>query len=54
MVPAMAMGTTYWVTRNWFPKWLVYLYVAMAFVFFFIYFPYKGFLPDWLRVLIGH
>ena len=53
-VPAMAMGTTYWLTRNWFPRWLMYVYVAMAFVFFFIYFPYKGFLPDWLRVLIGH
>ena len=53
-VPAMAMGTTYWLTRNWFPKWLIYVYVATAFVFFFIYFPYKGFLPDWLRVLIGH
>ena len=53
-VPAMAMGTTYWLTRNWFPRWLVYIYVATTFVFFFIYFPYKGFLPDWLRVLIGH
>ena len=53
-VPAMAMGTTYWLTRTWFPRWLVYVYVAMAFVFFFIYFPFKGFLPDWLRVLIGH
>ena len=53
-VPAMAMGTAYWVTRNWFPKWLLYVYVAMTFLFFFIYFPYKGFLPDWLRVLIGH
>ena len=53
-VPAMAMGTSYWLTRSWFPKWLVYVYVVMAFVFFFIYFPYKGFLPDWLRVLIGH
>ena len=53
-VPAVAMGATYWITRNWFPRWLMYLYVGMAFVFFFIYFPYKGFLPDWLRVLIGH
>jgi 4-amino-4-deoxy-L-arabinose transferase-like glycosyltransferase len=53
-VPAVAMGATYWITRSWFPRWLLYLYVAMAFVFFFIYFPYKGFLPDWLRVLIGH
>jgi len=48
------MGASYWITRSWFPRWLMYVYVAMAFVFFFIYFPYKGFLPDWLRVLIGH
>ena len=53
-VPAVAMGATYWITRNWFPRWLMVVYVGMAFVFFFIYFPYKGFLPDWLRVLIGH
>jgi hypothetical protein len=53
-VPAVAMGATYWITRSWFPRWLMYVYVGMAFVFFFIYFPYKGFLPDWLRVLIGH
>ena len=53
-VPAVAMGASYWTTRSWFPRWLMYVYVGMAFVFFFIYFPYKGFLPDWLRVLIGH
>jgi hypothetical protein len=53
-VPAIAMGASYWMTRSWFPRWLMYVYVLMAFVFFFIYFPYKGFLPDWLRVLIGH
>ena len=53
-VPAVAMGAAYWITRSWFPRWLMYVYVAMALVFFFIYFPYKGFLPDWLRVLIGH
>ena len=53
-VPAVALGCTFWVTRSWFPKWLMYVYIFMAFVFFFIYFPEKGFLPDWLRVLIGH
>ena len=53
-VPAVAMGATFWITRSWFPRWLLYVYVGMTIVFFFIYFPYKGFLPDWLRVLIGH
>ena len=52
-VPAVAMGCTYWLTRNWFPRWLMAVYVAMVFVFFFIYFPEKGFLPDWLRVIIA-
>ncbi|MDG6917714.1 MAG: glycosyltransferase family 39 protein [Nitrososphaerota archaeon] len=53
-IPAMAMGTAYWVSRNWFPKWLAALYIAMAFVFFLVYFPDKAFLPLWLRALIGH
>ena len=53
-IPAVAMGATYWLTRDWFPKWLVWVYVAIVFVFFFVYFPEKGFLPDWLRVIIGH
>jgi hypothetical protein len=53
-VPAVAMGASYWLTRIWFPRWLMAVYLVMAFVFFFIYFPEKGFLPDWLRVLIGH
>ena len=53
-VPAVAMGSTYWLTRTWFPKWLLAVYLVMCFLFFFIYFPEKSFLPDWLRVLIGH
>ncbi|MDG7026633.1 MAG: glycosyltransferase family 39 protein [Nitrososphaerota archaeon] len=53
-IPAMAMGTAYWVSRRWFPKWLAALYVAMVFVFFLVYFPDKAFLPVWLRALIGH
>ncbi len=53
-VPAVALGCTYWLSRSWFPKWLMYVYLVMVFVFFFVYFPEKGFLPDWLRVLIGH
>ncbi len=53
-IPAIALGCAYWVTRDWFPKWLRVVYLVMVFVFFFVYFPEKGFLPDWLRVLIGH
>ena len=53
-IPAMAMGTAFWVSRKWFPKWLAVVYVAMVFVFFLVYFPDKSFLPAWLRALIGH
>ena len=53
-IPAMAMGTSYWLTRTWFPRWLMWLYLAMVFGFFLIYFPDKGFLPVWLRAIIGH
>ncbi|MDE1854246.1 MAG: glycosyltransferase family 39 protein [Thaumarchaeota archaeon] len=53
-LPAMAMGTAYWISRNWFPKWLIAVYLFIVFLFFFVYFPDKSFLPDWLRAVIGH
>ena len=53
-IPSVAMGAGFLVTRKWFPRWAAYVFVAAAFVFFFVYFPYKGFLPDWARVAIGH
>jgi hypothetical protein len=53
-IPAVAMGCAYWLSRKWFPRWLMVIFVIMVFVFFFIYFPVKAFLPDWLRVLIRH
>ncbi len=53
-IPAVAMGAAYWMTREWFPKRLALAYLVAAFFFFFMYFPDKAFLPDWLRVLIGH
>jgi len=53
-IPAVAMGGSYWISRSWFPRWLMWLYLAMVFLFFLVYFPDKGFLPVWLRSLIGH
>ncbi|HZW84557.1 MAG TPA: glycosyltransferase family 39 protein [Nitrososphaerales archaeon] len=53
-VPAIAMGAAFFITRSWFSKWLVPIYLGMAVVFFFVFFPDKSFLPDWLRVIIGH
>lgn len=52
-LPAVAMGASYFLTRKWVPKYIWILYVAGAFVFFFVFFPDKAFLPDWLRALIG-
>ena len=53
-LPALAMGASYWLSRTWFPRWLMWVFVAMVFGFFFVYFPDKSFLPQWLRILIGH
>jgi len=53
-VPSVAMGAGFLITRKWFPRWAALVFVAAVFVFFFVYFPYKGFLPDWARVAIGH
>ena len=53
-IPAVALGAAYWTSRDWFPRWLLYVYVAMVFVFFLIYFPDKAFLPVAVRSLQGH
>ena len=53
-IPAMAMGAAYWISRSWFPRWLMWIYLAMVVGFFLVYFPDKAFLPQWLRILIGH
>jgi hypothetical protein len=52
-LPAVAMGASYFLTRKWVPSYTQVLYVAGAFIFFFLFFPDKAFLPVWLRVLIG-
>ncbi|MDG6898738.1 MAG: glycosyltransferase family 39 protein [Nitrososphaerota archaeon] len=52
-VPAFATGASYFATRQWFPRWLVVIYVLAALVWFVIYFPVKDFLPVFLRVWIG-
>jgi hypothetical protein len=53
-VPAIAMGAAYWLSKPWFPRWLMWIYLVMTFAFFLVYFPDKAFLPQWLRILIGH
>lgn len=53
-VPAMSMGASYWMSKRWFPKWLLAVYLVMVFGFFLVYFPDKSFLPIWVRVLLRH
>jgi 4-amino-4-deoxy-L-arabinose transferase-like glycosyltransferase len=52
-LPAVAMGASYFLTRKSVPRYAIFLYLAGAFVFFFLFFPDKAFLPIWLRALIG-
>ena len=53
-IPAMAIGTSFLLTRKWFPRWAAFVYVGLVFIFFFVFFPDKAFLPIWLRAAIGH
>jgi dolichyl-phosphate-mannose--protein O-mannosyl transferase len=52
-LPAVAMGASYFLTWKSVPRYARFLYVAGAFLFFFLFFPDKAFLPVWLRALIG-
>lgn len=52
-LPPLAIGASYFVTRPWFPRKMAIIYILAAFVLFFLYFPLKDFLPDWLRVLLA-
>ncbi len=52
-LPAVAMGASYFLTRKWVPKPALILYLAGVFLMFFIFFPSKEFLPQWLRAFIG-
>ncbi|QQG49267.1 MAG: glycosyltransferase family 39 protein [archaeon] len=53
-MPGLALGTAYLLTRKGIPRPIVYLYLAGVFGVFFVLFPVKAFLPEWLRILIGY
>ncbi len=53
-VPALAMGSAYFLTRSWFPRGISYIVLAGVFLWFFIFYPDKSFLPDQVRVWLGH
>jgi dolichyl-phosphate-mannose-protein mannosyltransferase len=52
-IPALAIGAAYFVTRKWFPTLVACVYLAAALGWFFLYFPLKDFLPDWVRTALG-
>jgi len=53
-IPAMAIGCAYLLTRSWFSRDVAYILLGGVFLWFFLYYPDKSFLPIWLRVLLGH
>jgi hypothetical protein len=49
-LPAPAGGSAYFLTRDWFPSEMAVVYIIATFALFFLYFPVKDFLPDYVRV----
>ena len=53
-VPSLAIGGAYCLTRAWFPRPVAYIFLAGVFLWFFIFYPDKAFLPTQVRVWLGH
>ncbi len=53
-VPALAIGAAYFLTRSWFPKEISYIVLGGVFLWFFIFYPDKSFLPEQFRAWLGH
>ncbi len=52
-VPALAVGAAYFITREWFPRRMVWVYLVATFAWFVWYFPLKDFLPVFVRAALG-
>jgi predicted membrane-bound dolichyl-phosphate-mannose-protein mannosyltransferase len=52
--PALSIGCAYLLTRKWFPREVAYVLLGGVFLWFFLYYPDKSFLPAWLRTFLGH
>ena len=53
-VPALSTGAAYLLTRAWFPRPVAYILLAGVFLWFFIFYPDKSFLPVQVRAWLGH
>ncbi len=54
VMPAIAIGCAFLLTRKWFPREVAYVLLGGVFLWFFLYYPDKNFLPTWLRIILGH
>jgi predicted membrane-bound dolichyl-phosphate-mannose-protein mannosyltransferase len=52
-IPALCIGAAYFISREWFPSKIAYVYISAAFGWFFFYYPVKDFLPTWLRIILS-
>ena len=53
-IPALAAGAAYFMRNPWFPQKMIPFYIIAAFGIFFLYFPVKDFLPEYVRAWLGH
>ena len=53
-MPAIAIGSAFVLSRKWFPREVAYILLGGVFLWFFLYYPDKSFLPTWLRMIMGH
>lgn len=51
-IPAICIGGAYILSRKWFPREVAYILLAGVFLWFFLYYPDKSFLPTWIRMLL--
>jgi 4-amino-4-deoxy-L-arabinose transferase-like glycosyltransferase len=54
VMPAISIGCAYLLTRKWFPREVAYVLLAGVFLWFFLYYPDKDFLPSQIRMFLGH
>lgn len=47
-VPAIALGSSYFITRSFFPRILAIVFLVAVFVWFVVFFPDQSFLPSWI------
>ncbi len=52
-IPALAIGSSYFITRSWFSSKIALVYLLAVCGWFFLFYSDKSFLPIWLRAILG-